>query len=113
VVTSGTATLETALFRVPQVVVFKTGAFTYHLAKLFVKIRFFSLVNLIADRELVKELLQFNLSRDIETELARICRDTERRQEILDGYDRIIASLGGEGTSNRIAKRIWELTGGS
>jgi lipid-A-disaccharide synthase len=111
VVTSGTATLETALFRVPQVVVFKTGSFTYHVGKLFVKIRFFSLVNLIADRELVKELLQFNLARDIISELRSICKDAGRRNEILEGYDQIINSLGGEGTSNRIAKRIWEIAG--
>ena len=111
VVTSGTATLETALFRVPQVVIFKTGTFTYHIGKFFVKIRFFSLVNLIAGREVVKELLQFNLSGDIAVELKRICQDKIRRNEILEGYDQIISSLGSEGTSNRIAKRIWELAG--
>jgi len=111
VVTSGTATLETALFRVPQVVIFKTGALTYQIGNLLIKVRFFSLVNLIAERELVKEFLQFNLSQDIEQELGRICKDTNRRQEILDGYDQIISSLGGAGTSNRIAKRIWELAG--
>lgn len=111
VVTSGTATLETALFRVPQVVIFKTGGITYHIGRFFVKIRFFSLVNLIVDRELVKEFLQFNLARDIEVELRRICKDERRRQQVLDGYDQIIDSLGSDGCSNRIAKRIWELAG--
>lgn len=110
VVTSGTATLETALFRVPQVVIYKTGFLTFHLGKLMVNIRFFSLVNLIAGREVVKELLQFNLSSDIQTELEQICKSTARRQEILDGYDQIISSLGEDGTSNRIARRIWEMT---
>jgi lipid-A-disaccharide synthase len=109
VVTSGTATLETALFRVPQVVIFKTGSLTYQLGRLFVKIRFFSLVNLIAGKEVVKELLQFDLSRDIQPELKRICEDQYRRKQILDDYDVIIKSLGGAGTSDRIAKRIWEL----
>jgi lipid-A-disaccharide synthase len=109
VVTSGTATLETALFRVPQVVIFKANPLSYLLGKLFVKIRFFSLVNLIANREVVKELLQFNLSGNIEIELRNICNDKSRRQQILDGYDQIITSLGGPGTSDRIAKRIWEL----
>jgi lipid-A-disaccharide synthase len=111
VVTSGTATLETALFRVPQVVVFKTGALTYRIGKLFVRIRFFSLVNLIAGKQVVAELLQFNLSRDITTELRIVCKDMQRRNEILEDYDAIISSLGGEGTSKRIAKRIWELAG--
>jgi lipid-A-disaccharide synthase len=111
VVTSGTATLETALFRVPQVVIFKTGSLTYNIAKPFVNVRFFSLVNLIAGREVVKELLQFNLSKDIELELDRIVKNSSRRLEILKGYDKLIASLGGAGTSNRIAKRIWELAG--
>jgi lipid-A-disaccharide synthase len=111
VVTSGTATLETALFRVPQVVVFKTGGFTYFLGSLFVKVRFFSLVNLIAQKEVVKELLQFNLARDISTELSKICTDIAHRNAMLEEYDRIIALLGGPGTSKRIAKRIWELAG--
>lgn len=111
VVTSGTATLETALFRVPQVVIFKTGGLTYQIGKLVISIRFFSLVNLIANRELVKELLQFNLAAGIKSELSLICRDTTRRKQILDGYDEIITSLGGAGTSDRIAKRIWELAG--
>jgi lipid-A-disaccharide synthase len=111
VVTSGTATLETALFRVPQVVIFKAGPISYQLGKLFVKVRFFSLVNLIAGREVVKELLQFNLSRDIEMELRNICENESRRQQILAGYDHIITSLGGPTTSDRIAKRIWELAG--
>jgi lipid-A-disaccharide synthase len=111
VVTSGTATLETALFRVPQVVIFKTGSLTYQIGKMLISVRFFSLVNLIAEKEVVKELLQFNLSQDIQNELTLICKDSARRHEILDGYDQIIASLGGEGTSNRIAKRIWELAG--
>jgi len=111
VVTSGTATLETALFRVPQVVIFKTGLLTYHVGKLFVNIRFFSLVNLIANREVVKELLQFNLSRDIQIELKNICADMAKRQQIFNDYDQIISTLGGKGTSNRIAKRIWELAG--
>ena len=111
VVTSGTATLETALFRVPQVVIFKTGPITYIIGWLLIKIRFFSLVNLIAERELVKELLQFNLARDIATELSQISVESKRRFEILEGYEQIITSLGVDGTSDRIAKRIWKLTG--
>ena len=109
VVTSGTATLETALFRVPQVVVFKTGGFTYFLGSLFVSIRFFSLVNLIAGKEIVKELLQFNLSRDIVSELDQILNNPVRRSEILAGYESVAELLGGAGTSERIATRICEL----
>ena len=69
VVTSGTATLETALLDMPQVVVYKTGELTYRLGKLFVNFRFFSLVNLIFEDELVKELLAIRIEEGIRDEL--------------------------------------------
>ncbi len=109
VVTSGTATLETGLFRVPQVVIYKIGHFTYRLGKLFVNIRFFSLVNIIADREVVKELLQFNLAKDIRNELARLLHEESYRKRMIADYDEIILKLGKEGTSKRIAERICEM----
>ena len=58
VVASGTATLETALFNVPQVVIYNTSAFTYRIAKFLVKVKFISLVNLIANKAVIKELIQ-------------------------------------------------------
>ncbi len=109
VVTSGTATLETALFNVPQVVIYKTSPINYHIGKLIVKIRFFSLVNLISGRETVKELLQFNLASGIIRELGLILYDKEYKKEMLASYREIKESLGSNGTSERIAARITEL----
>ncbi|MBN1252323.1 MAG: lipid-A-disaccharide synthase, partial [Bacteroidales bacterium] len=69
IVTSGTATLETALFNIPQVVVYKMNSLTYSIGKHFIKMRFFSLVNIVMQKEVVKELLQNNISENIKTEL--------------------------------------------
>ncbi|MBN2274320.1 MAG: lipid-A-disaccharide synthase [Bacteroidales bacterium] len=106
IVTSGTATLETALHRVPQVVVYKTSTFTYYAGLPFVDIQFFSLVNLIMGREVVKELLQFNLARDIKKELDNILFDKAYRQQMLDHYDQLIEKAGKPGVSERVARRI-------
>ncbi len=111
VVTSGTATLETALFRVPQVVVYKTGGLQYHIGKRIVKIRFFSLVNLVAGREVVKELLQLRLKERIIAELGNILNGDACRAEMIRGYDEIIESLGGPGSSERVAARMTEILG--
>ncbi len=109
VVTSGTATLETALFRVPQVVIYKIGQFTYILGKLIVHVNFFSLVNIIAGREVVKELLQYNLADDIKKELGIILNNKDYRDKMLADYDEIILKLGKEGSSLRTAERICEM----
>jgi len=109
VVTSGTATLETALFRVPQVVVFKTGKLTFAIGRLFVRIRFFSLVNLIAGKEVVKELLQKNLDQDIRKELKEILENTAYRQKMLEDYDKLIGTIGTEGASARVAARMVQI----
>jgi lipid-A-disaccharide synthase len=105
-VVSGTATLETALFKVPQVVCYKTGWLFYHLAKMVVKIKFISLVNLIADREVAKELIQNELNTsNLTNELSRIV-DGDFRKEQLKAYDEIHIKLGGKGASKRAAKLI-------
>ncbi len=109
VVTSGTATLETALLNIPQVVVYKTGGFTYRIVKLFVNLRFFSLVNLIYGDELVREILQFGLEEGIRDELYRIINDNDHRFRIQRGYEKIRSLTGEEGTSRRIARRMVEL----
>jgi lipid-A-disaccharide synthase len=109
VVTSGTATLETALHRIPQVVIYKTSTFTFYAGRPFVDIRFFSLVNLIMNREVVKELLQYNLARDIKTELDRILFDMPYRQQMMKDYESLIEKAGKPGVSDRVAKRILEL----
>ena len=111
VVTSGTATLETALLDVPQIVVYKTGGLTYRIGKLFVNFRFFSLVNLIYGGELVKELLQYKLAEGIRDELDRIINDAEYSLRMREGYARIREMIGEAGTSRKIAHRLIELLG--
>ncbi|MHA7129915.1 lipid-A-disaccharide synthase [Algoriphagus namhaensis] len=104
VVTSGTATLETAIFRVPQIVVYQTSAVTYQLAKRLVKIPFISLVNLIADREVVKELIQdeFNIE-NLKAELNKILLQQVHKGYILQGYDEIRNRLGDKSASETTA----------
>lgn len=106
VVTSGTATLETALLNVPQVVVYKTGRLTYGIGRFFVKFRFFSLVNIIFEDELVKELLQKDLSGRIRSELDSLLYNDNYRQQIREGYRKIREVLGGPGASGRVAQSI-------
>jgi lipid-A-disaccharide synthase len=106
VVTSGTATLETAIFKVPQVVVYKMNPFNLFVGRMFVKVQFFSLVNIIARKEVVRELLQNNLSQDIATELKKITSDKKHREKMLLEYDEILKNLGDPGSSQRIAERI-------
>lgn len=108
IVTSGTATLETAIFNVPQVVVYKTSPFNYHIGILFIKIRFFSLVNLIAGKEVVKELLQNSVKRELHKEFFKIL-DKKKRKKITNSYLSIRNSLGEPGSSERLAARITEL----
>ncbi len=107
-VTSGTATLETACLGTPQVVCYKMSGLTYALAEMFVKIKYFSLVNIIAGREVVKELLQSHLSKDIAAELRRILDDADYRQKMLDSYAEIRATLGDGLASENTAKVIVE-----
>lgn len=105
VVTSGTATLETALFRVPQVVVFATNPISYLIARLFVKVKFISLVNLIAGKKIVSELIQGNFSpADLRIELADINPGEPGRDEMLQGYEGLIQELGKTGASQRCAR---------
>lgn len=94
IVTSGTATLETALFRVPQVVIYKASASTYRVVKLMIKVKFISLVNLIAGKEVIKELIQHDANvTTIGEELQRLLADGKYRSEMLSNYDQIIQTL--------------------
>jgi len=105
IVTSGTATLETALFQVPQVVVYKTSAFSYRIAKMAIKVPFISLVNLVAEREVVKELIQDNASEEKTlSELRKILEDSDYRESILKGYEEIIKILDTGSASENTAK---------
>ncbi len=105
-VTSGTATLETALFRVPQVVCYATPMARLYswLKRHFLKVKFVSLVNLIAGREVVRELVAADMCFDnVKSELGKILPDTKERAAMLKEYDRMIDILGAAGASERAA----------
>ena len=106
-VTSGTATLETALFRVPEVVCYKGGQVSYWIARSLVKVKFISLVNLIMDREVVCELIQddFNAKR-LGEELDKIM-DVEVRKRLQVDYQDLSKRLGGGGASLRAAEIVY------
>ncbi len=106
IVTSGTAALETALFNVPQVVCYKISLPTYIIGRMLVKIRFFTLVNLIMDREVIKELLQFNLTNEIRKEMHEILFDKEYVKIMKNNYRLLKEKLGGKGASHRVARKI-------
>ena len=106
VVTSGTATLETALFGVPEVVIYKMGKLTYALGRPFIRPKFFSLVNLIMEREVVKEILQSRVTQKISDELHRILGNEEYRKQMLEDYRELRARLGRTGAPRRLAERI-------
>ena len=108
-VTSGTATLETSLFRIPQVVCYymAAGKIISFLRKLVLKVKFISLVNLVAGKEVVKELVADGMTVDhVKSELRRILPGGEGRQEVLDGYDRLLEILGPPGASEKAAEQI-------
>ena len=108
-VTSGTATLETALMQVPQVVIYRMNPLTYAIGKNFVNVEFFSLVNLILGKESVKELLQKEVNHDrIKEELDRILNDTPERKAMLDDYRRLRGIMGEPGVSRRVALKMFE-----
>ena len=108
-VTSGTATLEAALFDVPQVVCYSTSLLTYRLAKRIIRVRFISLVNLIMDREVVKELIQEGLnSVSLHRELEEIVATGDRHKSIKADYRELRTILGGGGASGRVAADMME-----
>ncbi len=105
-VSSGTATLETALFNVPQVVCYQASWLSFAIAKVLVDIKYISLVNLISDQEVVKELLQDDLTvSNMVLELKRLLSE-EGAIDMKNQYEALRISLGGEGASKRIAKSI-------
>ena len=107
VVTSGTATLETALFRVPQIVVYRTSSLSYQIAKRLIRVPFISLPNLIAGKEVVKELIQDDFSVDkLKQELNRIFTNMIYKGEMLQGYDLIQERIGDGSASETTAKLI-------
>lgn len=109
-VTSGTATLETALFGVPEIICYKAGSLSYQIAKRLVNLKFICLVNLIMDKEVVKELIQNELTAEnITKELHAILFDTLKRERIEMDYADLknLLSKGGNASANA-AKSIYE-----
>ncbi len=105
-VTSGTATLETALFKVPQVVCYKGSNISYQIAKRIITLDYISLVNLIMDREVVKELIQNDMNtQNLRVELNKILSESHR-EKLFEAYFELEEKLGGKGASENAAKAI-------
>ena len=110
VVCSGTATLETALIGTPEVVCYRMDEFSYRVAKAFVKIGFISLVNIIMKREVVRELIQHDMTvENASEELRKIIASGEKHERMMADYAELQAIVGGEGASDRFAARMVEL----
>jgi lipid-A-disaccharide synthase len=109
IVTSGTATLETALFKVPQAVVYKTGGFEYAIASRVVSVEFISLVNLIADKEVVKELIQEDaILPKLNEELSKLVANDSYRKEMMQEYERIYKTLDTGSASGNTSRLMLE-----
>jgi len=105
-VTSGTATLETALFKVPEIVCYKTSWLSYQIGKRIISLKFISLVNLIMDKEVVKELIQDDFNEvNLEKELHKVLDENYREQMFLN-YFELEKKLGGKGASKKTAQLI-------
>ena len=106
-VTSGTATLETAIFKIPQVVCYKGSWISYQIGKRLVDLKYISLVNLIMDKEVVTELIQdqFN-QKNLKAELSSIL-NPDHRTKIFSAYYDLEKKLGGKGASEKTAKSIY------
>ncbi|AFM05821.1 lipid-A-disaccharide synthase [Bernardetia litoralis DSM 6794] len=113
IVASGTATLETALFQIPQVVIYKVNAITYQIAKLVIKVKWVSLVNLIANKEIVKELLQHDANVSTISQELELLLDTksERYNFMTKEYSKLKNQIQTEGVSIRTAQKIKEILG--
>ena len=111
-VTSGTATLEAALFNVPEVVCYKGGFISYVIAKLLIKTKYISLVNLILDKSVVKELIQGDFEPvQLKVELEIILNDVQRRSEITADFADLRNKLGGVGASKKTAELMIKYLG--
>lgn len=110
VVCSGTATLETALIGTPEVVCYRMDEFSYRVARAFVKIGFISLVNIIMEREVVRELIQHDMTvENASKELQAIMEGGQRHDKMRSDYAELQAIVGGSGASDRFATHMVEL----
>ena len=100
-VTSGTATLETALFGVPEIVCYKGSRISYEIAKRLITIKYISLVNLIMDKLVVKELIQHQLTvANITAELQLLLHDEKRKQQLQKDYKELKQKLAADGNAS-------------
>ena len=109
-VTSGTATLETALLAVPEVVCYKANRLSFLIAKNLVKVEYISLVNLIMDRMVVKELIQNDFTEaNLVKELDRLLKDPKKQKQLLEDIDTLKERLGNSGASKNAAEVIVDM----
>jgi len=107
-VTSGTATLETALFKIPQVVLYKGSSISIGIARMLVKIRFISLVNLIMDKKIVTELIQEDCNLTLISKELKDIIVGVKREQMLNHYDVLAGLMGKPGASEKTARLIYE-----
>ena len=103
-------TLETALLKTPQIVCYKASPLSFAIAKRIVKLPFVSLVNLIAGRLLVQELIQNDCNTFAFTNALKEILSPDGRKKVLSGYNDLIQKLGGRGASEKVAKLIYKRT---
>ena len=108
-VTSGTATLETALFNVPEVVCYKASPLSYYIAKRLIRVKYISLVNLVMDKQVVVELIQGDLTENnLVTQLQRLLGNNKVQSQLLDDYMELQSRLGDAGASGKAAAVVVE-----
>jgi len=109
-VTSGTATLETAVMNIPELVCYRGEHISYQIAKRLVKVDFISLVNLVMQKEVIKEFIQYDMTvENLKNELEQLLNNDVYRKTMLDNFEEMRKILGGKGASERTAERITEL----
>lgn len=108
-VASGTATLEAAILNVPQVVCYKTSWFSFVLGKLLVKVKYISLVNLIAHKEIVRELIQSDLNVKLLADQLNFILKKENEKSILKQYSDVIEKLGDNNSCKKVAQAIFDI----
>ncbi|MCC6372286.1 MAG: lipid-A-disaccharide synthase [Bacteroidia bacterium] len=107
IIKSGTSTLESALFKLPQVVCYKGGSLSFAIGKRLVNVKYIGLPNLIMDKLVVKELIQNDFTvKNISNELDKLLHDQAYREKIIEEYTNLTNVLGGGGASARIAKHL-------
>ncbi len=107
IVTSGTATLEAALFNVPELVCYRGDNISYQIGKRLVKVKYASLVNLIMDSLIIKEFIQYDMTiENLVNELEKIINNIEYKNNMINNFEKMRKILGGKGASKRTAKLI-------